>query len=133
MPLNIVIGLFALFVALVLYSLGAIGAFRAKAITKRQVMYLWIGFVFDVIATAMMAIAAGGLDLEPVGDLLHTVIAFVAMFGMLALAVAGWQAVSKANDALRARIAKIALAPWAVWVLMFLWGMAARGSSRMGS
>lgn len=124
---NVIIGLAALLVALVLYSLGAIGAFRAKAISKKQVMFLWIGFAFDVLATAMMAISAGGLDLEPMSDLLHTVVALVAMFGMLAAAIVGQQAVAKANDALRAKVAKLVMVPWALWLLVFLWGMAARG------
>lgn len=132
MPVNIMIGVLALLVALVFYSMGAIGAFRAKGVTKRQVTYLWIGFVFDVLATAMMAIQAGGLDLSPLPDLLHTIVAFVGMFGMLAAAIMGFQAVKKADDAARASVAKWVMAPWIIWVFVFLWGMAARGSARMG-
>jgi hypothetical protein len=60
MPINIVVGLVALFVALIMHSLGALGAFRAKAITRRHATYIWIGLAFDVVATAMMAIEAGG-------------------------------------------------------------------------
>jgi hypothetical protein len=131
MPLNIVIGLFALFFALTMYSLGSIGAFRAKGITSRQVTYLWIGFGFDVLATAMMAIAAGGLDLTPLSDLLHTVFAFVVMFGMLAAAILGMRAVKAANDAARAAVAKWILVPWVLWVAMFAWGMVSRGSARI--
>lgn len=131
MPLNIVVGLIALLVALVLYSLGTWGAFRAKTVTRRHVTYLWIGLAFDVLATAMMAIAAGGLDLEPMADLLHTVIAFVAMFGMLAAAVMGTRALAASNESALRVISKWIVAPWAVWVLMFLWGMASRGSQRM--
>ena len=125
---NVIIGLAALLVALVFYSLGAIGAFRAKTITKKQVMFIFIGFAFDVIATAAMMSANGWkFDLEPMADLLHTVVALVAMFGMLAAAVIGQQAVAKANSALQAKVAKLIMVPWALWVLVFLWGMAARG------
>ena len=132
MPVNIVIGLVALLIALVMYSMGSWGAFRAKSVTRRHMTYLWIGFAFDVLATAMMAIAAGGLDLSPLSDLLHTVVAFAAMFGMLAAAIVGTQAIAKADDRLRATVAKWVLAPWATWVFVFVWGMVSRGSQRLG-
>ena len=132
MPVNIVIGLIALLVALVLYSMGAWGAFRAKGITSRQVTYVWVGFVFDVLATAMMAISSHGLDLVPLSHLVHTVVAFVAMFGMLAAAIVGMRAVSKGDDALRASVARWVLAPWALWIVVFVWGMVTRGAARMG-
>lgn len=131
MPINIVIGLFSLLVALVMYSLGSWGSFRAKSVTKRHVTFLWIGFAFDTLATAMMAIAAGGLDLSPLADLLHTVIAFVALFGMLAAAIMGGRTLAS-TDAARAAFAKWVLAPWAFWVIVFVWGMLARGSQRVG-
>jgi len=132
MPINIVIGLVALLVALVMYSMGSFGAFRAKDVTRRHVTYLWIGFVFDTLATAMMAIAAGGLDLTPLADLLHTVVAFVAMFGMLAAAIVGSMALSRPDAKLRTALAKWILAPWALWAIVFVWGMVSRGSARMG-
>ena len=131
MPLNIIIGLVALLVAVVLYSLGCWGSYRSKTITRRHVIFLWIGFAFDVLATAMMALAAGGLDLEPLPDLLHTVLALVVMLGMLAAAVAGSRAVMADDEQARAAVAKWVLVPWVMWVLVFLWGMLARGSQRM--
>lgn len=132
MPVNIIIGLFALVVALVLYSLGALGAFRAKAITRRHVTFLWVGVLFDVLATAMMAIEAGGLDLSPLPDLLHTVVAFVALFGMIAAAYVGMRAVADTLETKRTSVARWVMAPWALWVVVFVWGMLARGSARMG-
>lgn len=132
MPVIIIVALASLLVALVLYSMGALGAFRAKSMAKKHVTFLWIGLVFDVIATAMMAISAGGLDLSPLSDLLHTLVAFAAMFGMLAAALAGARAVKVADAARQAALAKLVLAPWALWLFIFLWGMASRGSARMG-
>ncbi len=132
MPLNIIIGLIALLVAIVFYSIGSWGAFRSKAVTQRQVVYLWIGFAFDAVATAMMAIQAGGLDLSPFADLLHTLLAFLAMFGMLAAAIVGMRAVMRDDDGMRAAVARWVLAPWALWVLVFVWGMVSRGSARLG-
>lgn len=132
MPINIIVGLVALLGALILYSIGAWGAFRSKAVTRRQVTYLLAGFAFDVLATAMMAIQAGGLDLSPLPDLLHTIVAFVGMFGMLAATVMGYQAITKDDAKAGARVARWILAPWAIWVFVFVWGMLSRGSQRMG-
>lgn len=132
MPVNILIGIVALIVALVLYSVGSWAAFRAKAFSAKQVRLIWIGFVFDVIATAMMAIQAKGLDLEPLSDLIHTVLAFAAMFGMLAIAILGSRALKAADEVALKALSRWTLAPWALWTGVFLWGMAARGSQRMG-
>lgn len=132
MPATIVVGLVALIVALIIYTMGSVGAFRSKSITRRHVTYLWIGVGFDVLATAMMAIEAGGLDVEPLADLLHTIVAFVALLGMVDIAAGGTWAIGKGNDKMRATIAKWALAPWALWVFVFLWGMVVRGLERMG-
>lgn len=123
----IMVAVFGLFVALVMYSLGAVGALRSKTVTKKHVLYLWIGFAFDALATTMMAIEAGGIVTSPLSGLLHTVVAFVAMFGMLAAAIAATRAVSKATDAARAAVANWIIWPWALWVIMFVWGFATRG------
>ncbi|MDA3935441.1 MAG: hypothetical protein PF636_01060 [Actinomycetota bacterium] len=132
MPVNIVVGLVALIGALIMYSMGAWGAFRSKSVSRRQVTYLFIGFAFDVLATAMMAIEAGGLDLSPLSDLLHTIVAFVALFGMLGAAVLGNRAIATGNSKTSASVAKWMPAPWAIWVFVFVWGMLSRGSQRLG-
>ena len=131
MPVNIIIGLLALLVALVLYSIGTFGAFRSKSITRRHINFLLVGFVFDVLATAMMAISSGGLDLSPLSDLLHTIIALVAMFGMLAIALLGLRALSANNESAKASLARWVMAPWVIWVFVFVWGMISRGSQRL--
>ncbi|MGB4592911.1 MAG: hypothetical protein WBI63_03940 [Coriobacteriia bacterium] len=132
MPVDTVVGLAALVAALVFYSIGSWGAFRAKSIAKKHVTFLWIGFAFDVIATTMMAISAGGLDLSPLSDLLHTLVAFAAMAGMLAAALSGMRAVNTSNERVQATLARQVLVPWALWLFIFLEVMASRGSARMG-
>ncbi len=77
MPLNIVVGILALLVALTCYSIAVWGAFRKKSVGRSQLRASvgW-GSVFDVLATGMMAILPiGGLDLRPGAPLLHTVLA----------------------------------------------------------
>ena len=127
MPVNIIIGLLALFVALVLYSIAAWGAFRAKTASRRHITLILIGVVFDVIATAMMAIQAHGL----VNDL-HTYLALIALGGMALAGISGAWALSKKHDEMLSTIAKWTLAPWVLWVFVFVWGMMTRGAARMG-
>jgi hypothetical protein len=123
LPVNIIVGILSLLVALVLYSIGAWGAFRAKTVRVIHLGFLWAGFVFDVIATAMMAIQAGGL----VPDL-HTLLALV---GMLACALLGVWAHRAGKAQVGATLSRWVLAPWVVWVFVFVWGMASRGAARM--
>ena len=132
MPVNIMIGLLALLVALVCYSIGVWGAFRKKAVARKHLVLLWVGFAFDVLATAMMAMQIGGLDLRPGGPLLHTVLALVAMFGMAAAAGVGTYAIANRQEALSASVTRWVLAPWVIWVGVFVWGMIGRGAARIG-
>jgi hypothetical protein len=121
------IGILALVVALVLYSWGAVGAFRAKSVSKRHVTLIAVGLAFDVVATAMMAIQAGGF----LNDL-HTYLALVGFFGMMAVAVVGAWARAKTKPAVLASLSRWALLPYAVWVIVFVWGMVSRGAARVG-
>ena len=127
MPLNILGGLIAVFIALILYSIGAWAAFRAKAFSSRTLTFLWIGAVFDVLATFLMGLSIGGLDLRPGIHIVHTVLALLAMFGMIIVtAVAQWATTSK-RDAAAATLSRVILAPWALWAGVFVFGMLAQG------
>ncbi|MDF1542304.1 MAG: hypothetical protein RQ731_07510 [Anaerosomatales bacterium] len=126
MPINIMIGMLALLVALVLYTWGALSAFRVRSLTRKSVSLIWVGVAFDVIATAMMAIQAKGL----VNDL-HTYLAFIGLGGMALVAGLGSWAISQDREQLLATLSRVVLAPWAVWVFVFVWGMIERGSERL--
>jgi hypothetical protein len=123
---NTLVGIVALLVALVLYTLGAWGAFRAKGARSRDLVLLWIGLAFDVLATVMMGLTSGGLDLSTPANTLHTVLALIAFGAMLvATAVATWSRSSR-RDAVSTVVARVVLAPWALWVLVFVWGTISR-------
>lgn len=124
MPVNIMVGILGMFVAVVLYSVGVWGAFRAKAVRQRDVTLLWIGLVCDVGATVMMGLSVGGLDLRPGTPVVHTVLALVALFGMAAFTAAAQWAVSKDDGALGATVARWIVAPWVLWVVVFVFGFA---------
>ena len=127
MPLNIIVALVSLIVALVLYTIAAIGAFRAKAVKRSHVIMLWVGVFFDVLATFMMALQIGGFGRD-----IHTVLAVLAWLGMTLGAAAGTWALVKSDDRLSALTARWILAPWALWVIVFVYGMLERGAKRIG-
>lgn len=121
MPVTRIVGILALLVTLVLYTMAVWQAFRAKGFKPKQLYFLWIGFVFDVLATAMMAIAAGGVK-----DDLHSIIAFIGMFGMLAATIIATWAYAKNKQSVLAAVAKWITIPWVAWVAVFIYGMVAR-------
>lgn len=121
------VGVLGMIVAMTLYSIGVWGAYRGKKFSQRNVMFILGGVIFDVIGTAGMFVTAGNTFLfSPLPEAIHTIAAFVAFFGMLAVGLVGTWAVQKNKDALLAKLSMWALAPWAVWAALFVWGMLRR-------
>jgi hypothetical protein len=129
MPVNVMVGLLSLLIAVIMYTVGTWTAFRKKGFGTVQVVTLWLGVVFDFVATGSMAMSIGGLDLSPDGWL-HTVLALLVMAGMAISAIVGTYAMVKKNDSLGASMAKIIVIPWVAWVAMFVWGLVSRMPSR---
>jgi hypothetical protein len=125
MPVNVIVGLLSLLLAFILYTVGTWTAFRRKGFGPVQVTTLWLGFALDVTATVSMAWRIGGLDFSPTGAL-HTTLALVVMVGMAVSAAVGTYAWSKQDAQLGAKMARLIPLPWALWLLMFLWGLSAK-------
>jgi hypothetical protein len=131
MPVNIIVGLLSLLVAVILYTVGTWSAYRKGGFGRRQVVLLWTAVVFDVLATVMMGLSVGGLDLSAKGWL-HTVVA-LAVMAVMALCIAlGTLAFVRKDDALGRTMSRVIVAPWVLWVAVFVWGMLARGPGRPG-
>ena len=126
MPVNVLVGLVSLLLALILYSVGTWTAFRRKGFGSVQVVTLWIGFAFDVIATVSMAWRIGGLDFGTPAGALHTTLALLVMAGMALSAAIGTHAWSKQDAQLGARMARVIPLPWALWLAMFVWGLSVK-------
>ncbi len=121
------VGVLGMIVALVLYSIGVWGAYRSKKFSQRNVMFVLVGVVFDVIGTGGMFVAAGNKFLfDTTFNIVHTSAALLALFGMLAVGIVGLWAVQKNKDELLAALSRWALAPWTLWVIIFVWGMLQR-------
>jgi len=126
MPVNVIVGLVSLLLAFILYSIGTWTAFRRKGFGPVQVVTLWIGFALDVVATVSMAWRIGGLDFATPAGSLHTALALLVMVGMAVSAAVGTYAWSKQDNELGATMARYIPAPWALWLVMFLWGLASK-------
>jgi hypothetical protein len=131
MPINILLGILFVLVALILYSVGTWSAFRAGGFGRRQVTVLWTAVGFDVLATVMMGISVGGLDLSAKGWL-HTVIALVALALMALCVTIGTLAFARDDKALGRTMSRVIVAPWVLWAAVFVWGMIARAPGRPG-
>ena len=112
------VGILGMIVAMVLYSIGVWGAYRGKRFSQRNVMFVLGGVFFDVIGTGAMFVAAGYRFVNDV----HTWVALAAFFAMLAVGLICTWAVQKNRDELLAKMSKWALAPWALWAFVFVWG-----------
>jgi hypothetical protein len=120
------IGVLGTIVAIVLYSIGVWGAYRRKRFSTRDLLFIVGGLVFDVIGTGGMFVTAGNRFLVDTPlNALHTAVAFLAFFGMLAAALVGLWAVRANKDELLANLSRWALAPWTLWAIVFVWGMLA--------
>lgn len=121
------IGVVGMLVAMVLYSIGVWGAFRAKRFSQKSVMFVLGGVLFDVIGTGGMFVTAGNRFLfDTPMNIVHTSAALVAFFGMLAVGVFGTWAVQSKKDEFLAKLHTWALAPWTLWAIIFVWGMLQR-------
>jgi uncharacterized membrane protein YiaA len=122
MPVNIIVGNIALIIALVLYSVGVWGAFRAKAFSGRHLTMIWLGVAFDIMATLMMAISAGGtLQWDTPANKLHTALALAAFLGMVGVAAA--VSPLKVSEKARMALTRVAIAPWALWIGVYVFGL----------
>jgi hypothetical protein len=140
---TVIAGLVFMLAALVMYSLGVWGAFRKKGASKRHVMFLWIGVACDVLGTLMMMMQApdkvtanlatnpafymmtaplGAYTLVFVNDL-KTKLALVALPAMAVFAGLATYASKAGREAMAKTLSRVILAPWALWVVVFLMGM----------
>ena len=126
MPINIIVGLLALLAALILYSVAVLAAFFAKRVKRWHVVLLWLGVLFDMLATGMMALQIGGFAAD-----LHTALALAVWAGMVAVSAFATWALVKDDGALSRTVARWSLLPWLLWVAVLVWGMVERGAQRI--
>lgn len=152
MPITILAGLVFVLVALVLYTIGVWGAFRAKAFRGRTLPVLWAGVVFDVLATLMMAIqptvavqgniaknaayyivtlGLGDTTLVLINDV-KTYFALLALAAMAAFTGLAQNAAATGDSDRQVALSRWIVAPWVLWAAVFVYGMATKMPGRPG-
>jgi hypothetical protein len=126
MPIYTLVGVVAVFVAFVLYTVGVWGMFRAKAARPRDLIVLWTALAVDVFATVMMGMVSGGLDFSTPANSAHTVVALAAFAAMLVFVALATRARTGGREAMSRALAKWIVAPWVLWVAVFAWGLVTR-------
>ncbi|HEY5506675.1 MAG TPA: hypothetical protein VIK83_04200 [Coriobacteriia bacterium] len=140
MPITILAGTLFVVAALVLYTIGAIGAFRKKGASKRDLMLLWLGFGFDVLGTAVMAVQTtaavsaklatnasayiftlglGGTTVV-LENGVSTYLALLGMVGMLVVIILAARAAASKDEKAALTMSRVIFAPWIVWVVSFV-------------
>lgn len=118
MKVETIVGILSATAAIVLYSLGTWGAFRAKVMRRKDVYYLIGGVIFDVIATGAMWVAAGSKFQSDA----HTYVALTAFVLFAIAAILGLYAVGWNKERFASSLSKWTLAPWALWAAVYVWG-----------
>lgn len=118
MPINIIIAVTAIILALVLYTIGVWGERLTRKLKTWHAVLFWLGFVFDIIGTTLMAQLAGKYNFD-----LHGITGVLAI--VLMLCNAAWATIilikhdEKANQSFH----KFSIFVWLIWLVPFITGM----------
>ncbi|MDO8964381.1 MAG: hypothetical protein Q7W30_07835 [Coriobacteriia bacterium] len=128
MKLATIIGMLTATLAVILYSFGVWMAFRKKEYSSKALLLLDAGVIMDITATLAMASTVGWtLKYDTAIWAVKTTLALLAMLGMIIVTAVGYWAKSTGNAKVMVALTSWALAPWALWVFVYLWGSARIG------
>ena len=111
----LVAAVIATILALLGYSLATWTIFRSTAKSRKQLIYYWLGFLFDLSGTIGMAIIAGGVHLNA-----HGIYGYSALIFMLVMCL--WLTLLPMDGNFRL-FKKVSLIAWLFWVGSFFSGM----------
>jgi uncharacterized repeat protein (TIGR03987 family) len=112
------IAIFSMISALVMYTSGVWGEKLAGILKNRHLIFFWIGFVFDMVGTTIMAQMAGGFTSN-----LHGITGAVAIVLMLIHVVWATLALGFRQERVLRNFHRYSLAVWGIWLIPFVSGM----------
>lgn len=118
MPINIIISVVAIILALVFYTAGVWGERFTRKLKVWHVVLFWLGFVFDTIGTTIMAQLAGKIDFD-----LHGITGVLAIVLMFCNAVWATIVLIKKDEKAIQTFHKFSIFVWLVWLIPFITGM----------
>lgn len=111
----LVAAVIATILALLAYSLATWTIFRSTVKSRKQMIYYWLGFLFDLSGTIGMAIIAGGVHLTA-----HGIYGYSALTVMLVICLWLTRLPVDGNFGL---FKKVSLIAWLFWLGSFISGM----------
>lgn len=104
--------------ALTCYSIGVWGEKLSGRLNKRNLIFFWIGFIFDTTGTTIMSLMSDKFTFD-----IHGITGALAILLMLFHAIWATIVLVKNNEDLIVSFHKLSLFVWAVWLIPFITGM----------
>ncbi len=114
----LIMSIIAMVLALICYSIGVWGEKIAGKLTKFNLSFFWIGFIFDTTGTTMMSIMSESFKFD-----IHGITGAAAIVLMLFHAIWATIVLLKKNEKLMVKFHKFSLFVWTIWLISFLTGM----------
>lgn len=108
----------AMILALICYSIGVWGERISGRLKKSNLIFFWIGFVFDTTGTTIMSIMSEKFQFD-----IHGVTGLLAILLMLFHAIWATIVLVNNNDKLISKFHKFSLVVWIIWLIPFITGM----------
>ncbi len=114
----IAVSVVSITLAFLLYSIAAWRNWRLKMLTTAQLVIIWTGLCFDLLATRMM-----GMSVKVTSWDFHTISGYTALALMAMLAIVGTWAKRSNRDAVLSSFHHYLAPVWAFWLVAYLTGV----------
>lgn len=114
----LIMSIIAMILALICYSIGVWGERITGRLNKSNLIFFWIGFVFDTTGTTIMSIMSEKFQFD-----IHGVTGLLAILLMLFHAIWATIVLVNNNDKLISKFHKFSLVVWIIWLIPFITGM----------
>lgn len=104
--------------ALICYSIGVWGEKISGRLSKWNLIFFWIGFIFDTAGTTTMSLMSNGFEFN-----IHGITGILAIILMLFHAIWATIVLINNNENLIVKFHKFSLFVWIMWLIPFMTGM----------
>jgi len=111
----------AISLAFVLYTIGVFSERHAGTLTRRHLLFFWLGFVCDTTGTSIMTFMAQNSGAT--GSPLHAISGVIAIALMLFHASWATVVIAKDDRRWRASFHRLSIVVWLFWLIPYVIGM----------
>ncbi|MCK4258875.1 MAG: TIGR03987 family protein [Halanaerobiales bacterium] len=117
----LVFSIISMFLALTFYTLGVWGERLKGIVTKKHVIFFWIGFTFDTIGTTIMTQMTEKQQILQFN--LHSITGALAIILMAVHAIWATYVIWKKDENKMKNFHRFSLFVWLLWLIPFVTGM----------